>query len=127
MPIVNKKRPVNLNLFSIRFPLTAVISIMHRLSGVVTFLWIPVSIWALDRSLASPESFEQLHTDFAQPGMKFLLWLLVSPFLFHFVSGIRHLLMDINIGIEARTGKQTALVAIIAGFLLIFLAGIYIW
>jgi succinate dehydrogenase / fumarate reductase cytochrome b subunit len=124
---VNTKRPVNLNLFTIRFPIPAIVSILHRISGVVLFLLIPLALWVLDNSLSSQVSFNKLHDDFAQPFAKVLLWIIVAPFLFHLVTGIRHLLMDINIGIELKTGRLTAIVAFIVALLLIILSGVYIW
>ena len=124
---MNKQRPVNLNLFTIRFPIPAIVSILHRVSGVVLFLLIPLALWSLELSLSSPEGFQRLQDDFSQPFAKVLLWLFLAPFLFHFVAGIRHLLMDINIGIELKTGRLTAIVAIFAAALLIILSGIYIW
>jgi succinate dehydrogenase / fumarate reductase, cytochrome b subunit len=124
---VNKKRPINLNLFTIRQPIPAIVSILHRISGVVLFLLIPVMLWALETSLASQVSFNQLHDDFSQPLAKVLVWLFIAPFLFHFVAGIRHLLMDINIGIELNTGRLTAIVTAIIALILIILSGVYIW
>jgi succinate dehydrogenase / fumarate reductase cytochrome b subunit len=124
---VNKKRPINLNLFTIRFPIPAIVSILHRVSGVVLFLLIPVALWVLETSLASQQSFNKLHDDFSQPCVKVLVWMLVAPFLFHFVAGIRHLLMDINIGIELNTGRLTAIVTSIVALILIILSGVYIW
>ncbi len=124
---MNKKRPINLNLFTIRFPIPAIVSILHRVSGVVLFLLIPVMLWALDNSLSSQDGFDKLHNHLAQPFAKILLWLFLAPFLFHLVAGIRHLLMDINIGIELKTGRLTAMLAVTFALLLIILSGIYIW
>jgi succinate dehydrogenase / fumarate reductase cytochrome b subunit len=124
---VNKKRPINLNLFTIRFPIPAIVSILHRISGVVLFLLIPAALWLLETSLASQQSFNKLHDDFSQPFVKVMVWVFVAPFLFHFVAGIRHLLMDINIGIELNTGRLTAIVTGIVALILIILSGVYIW
>lgn len=52
-------RPVFLDLRKIRLPLNAVVSILHRITGVFLILSIPVLLWLLDRSLASPEGFAQ--------------------------------------------------------------------
>jgi succinate dehydrogenase / fumarate reductase, cytochrome b subunit len=124
---VNKQRPVNLNLFTIRQPIPAIVSILHRVSGVVLFLLIPLALWCLEVSLSSAEGFQKLQNDFSQPFAKVLLWLFLAPFLFHFAAGIRHLLMDINIGIELKTGRLTAIVTLIIAVLLTIIAGIYIW
>jgi succinate dehydrogenase / fumarate reductase cytochrome b subunit len=58
---------------------------------------------------------------------KVMVWFLLTPFLYHFVAGIKHLLMDINIGIELKTGRLAAILTIIIAFLLIVLSGVYIW
>lgn len=68
---MKKQRPVNLALLTIRFPATAVASILHRASGVLVFLLIPFLLWALDRSLASPEGFNRLVANLDQPFLKF--------------------------------------------------------
>jgi succinate dehydrogenase / fumarate reductase cytochrome b subunit len=124
---VNKQRPKNLNLLTIRFPIPALVSILHRVSGVVLFLMIPLMLWVLDNSLSSQNSFQALRDNLSTPLAKGFVWLFLAPFLYHFVAGIRHLLMDINIGIELKSGRLAAILTIIIAFLLIVLAGIYIW
>lgn len=121
------KRPVNLNLFTIRFPLPAIASILHRISGVILFLFIPALLWALHASLASQEDYDSLHNALTTPFSKFILWGLGSAFLYHFVAGIRHLLLDINLGVSLRGGRFGALITIIIAAVLIILLGIRIW
>ena len=55
---VRKKRPKNLDLMTIRLPLPGILSIVHRVSGAGIFLMLPVLLWLLQGSLASPESFD---------------------------------------------------------------------
>jgi succinate dehydrogenase / fumarate reductase cytochrome b subunit len=124
---VNKQRPKNLDLTTIRFPIPAIVSILHRISGVVLFLLIPIVLWGLDTSLSSQDSFQSLHDHLTSPVAKVMVWFLLTPFLYHFVAGIKHLLMDINIGIELKTGRLAAILTIIIAFLLIVLSGVYIW
>ena len=124
---VNKPRPKNLNLLTIRFPIPAIISILHRLSGVFLFLLIPIILCGLDCSLSSESSFQKLHNSLTTPLTKVLVWLLLAPFLYHFVAGIRHLLMDMNIGVELKSGRLSALLVIMMTILLLVLAGIYLW
>ncbi|WP_204311073.1 succinate dehydrogenase, cytochrome b556 subunit, partial [Stenotrophomonas maltophilia] len=57
---MNSKRPVNLDLRTIKLPVTAYTSILHRISGVILFLGIAVLLFALDKSLSSEEGFEQV-------------------------------------------------------------------
>lgn len=56
---VKKQRPVNLDLKTIRFPVTAIASILHRVSGVITFVAVGILLWLLGTSLSSPEGFLQ--------------------------------------------------------------------
>ncbi len=57
---VKKQRPVNLDLQTIRFPITAIASILHRVSGVITFVAVGILLWLLGTSLSSPEGFDKL-------------------------------------------------------------------
>lgn len=121
------KRPVNLNLFTIQFPIPAIVSILHRISGVILFLLIPFIIWGLGLSLVSQQDFDDLHQFMTAPFMKFIIWLFLSAFIYHFVAGIRHLFMDAGIGEELKSGKLSAKITIIISLVLIVLAGIWLW
>lgn len=124
---MKNQRPKNLNLFTIRFPIPAIVSILHRISGVILFLLIPIVLWGLYLSLSSQQNFDDLHQFLLTPGMKFFLWCSLSAFLYHLVAGIRHLLMDIGIGEELRSGKISAILTIVIAALLIILTGVWLW
>ena len=123
---VNNSRPKNLNLFTIRFPLPAIISIIHRITGAVLFFAIPFILWAFSESLTY-DGFLRLHTWRDSLYFKFLILIVFTPFWFHCVAGIRHLLMDVNIGDSLKMGKLTASIAIVVALILILLTGIWIW
>lgn len=91
---MNSQRPVNLDLRTIKLPVTAYTSILHRISGVILFLGLVVLLYGLDMSLASEESFEELKACLASPLAKLVIWGLLSALLYHLVAGIRHLFMD---------------------------------
>ena len=91
-----KHRPKNLNLFTIRLPINAVVSILHRASGVGLFLAIPLILWALQTSIRSPESYAALVNLFDTWFVKLVLIGLSWAFFHHFFAGIRHLLQDIH-------------------------------
>ena len=124
---MNNQRPKNLDLFTIRLPVPALVSILHRLSGVILFLVIPFLLYGLDLSLRSPDSFDDLHTFFSTPPMKFIIWGCLSAFIYHFIAGIRHLLMDINVGDELKSGRLSAILTLALSILLIILTGIWLW
>lgn len=119
-------RPKNLNLFTIRFPLPAIISILHRISGVFLFILIPFLLWGLGYSLTF-SGFDNMQQWMGNLYVKCVLWLLFVPFCFHFVAGIRHLLSDIHIGDSLKGGRRGALLTLIVTLLLVFLAGIWLW
>lgn len=124
---VNNHRPKNLNLFTIRFPIPAIVSILHRISGIILFLLIPLFLWGLKLSLASLEDFDRLKDFLSTPIMKFLIWAFLSAFIYHFVAGIRHLLMDIHIGEELKSGRFTAILTMIVSIFFIIIIGVWLW
>jgi succinate dehydrogenase / fumarate reductase cytochrome b subunit len=124
---MQKHRPVNLQLTSMKFPITAIISILHRISGVFVFLFVPFLLNIFSHSLQSPDKFSNLTRTFLDPVTRFALWVSLSAFIYHFVAGIRHLLMDCGIGEELASGRRGAYIVLVISSLLIILTGIYLW
>jgi succinate dehydrogenase / fumarate reductase cytochrome b subunit len=125
--VVAKKKPKNLNLFTLRLPLPAIVSILHRFSGVILFFFAPFFLWGLQLSLASAESFNYLHSILTCPGCKFLLWGSLSALIYHLIAGIRHLFMDIGIGEELNSGRLSAKWAMGVSIVFIVLTGFWLW
>lgn len=119
-------RPKNLNLFTIHFPIPAIVSILHRITGVFLFLLIPFILWTLDYSLTE-QGFESLKLWFSSGFVKVIFWLILVPFCYHVVAGIRHLLCDIHMGETLKTGRLTAFLTFIISAILLILAGIWLW
>jgi len=124
---VNDKRPVNLDLSTIKFPVTAIASITHRVTGVAIFLALPILLWMLDRSLASPESFADLKELMTSPLVKLVVWAILAVLLYHLVAGIRHLIMDAGVGESLEGGQRGAKLVFIISVVLILLVGGWIW
>jgi succinate dehydrogenase / fumarate reductase cytochrome b subunit len=119
---------VYLNLARIRLPLPGIVSILHRISGAVLFLvGIPLLLYAVQTSLASPERFESLRALFATPLAKIVLIGLVWAYLHHFCAGLRFLLLDVHQFIELRPARQSSAVVLIASLALTILIGIRLW
>ncbi|MES2500418.1 MAG: succinate dehydrogenase, cytochrome b556 subunit [Pseudomonadota bacterium] len=91
-----KLRPKNLNLFTIRLPINAVVSILHRASGMALFLCLPLILLAFQASVGSPNSYFLLVNLLNSWAIKILLIGLSWAFFHHFFAGIRHLLQDIH-------------------------------
>ena len=124
---VNSKRPVNLDITTIKLPLPAYTSILHRLSGILLFIGVGLLIYALDLSLASEESFADLQIIMSSGLAKFILWVLLSGLIYHFVAGVKHLLMDVGIGEELESGRIGSIATIVVSAVLIVLAGVWVW
>ena len=123
---VNKKRPININPLSIQLPLPALVSISHRLSGILVFLLIPLMLWALQLSLVSPEGLNQVRDCFYSPTGKFVVWIGLAGVLFHLCAGLRHLLMDVHVGDSLKGGRWGAMIVSFVSFLLILGAAYWI-
>ena len=103
-----KKRPKNLDLLTIKLPLPAKVSILHRVSGAGLFLCFPLMLWLFGASLNSPESFAVFKWAFAQLPVKVVLAGLLWAFVHHFCAGVRFLLLDLHVGIEKEAARKSA-------------------
>lgn len=89
-------------------PLPGVVSIFHRISGILLFGMLFWLLWLLDQSLASPESFAQAKALTGHWFAKLVLLALLWAYLHHFCAGIRYLLLDVHKGIELATARVTS-------------------
>lgn len=119
------QRPVNLDLFAFHFPITAIVSILHRICGVVIFLLLPLLVYLFSVALGSAEGFADVQQWVQHPMMKFVLWCLFSALMFHLVAGVRHLLMDMGFGETIQSGRRAAVITLVLSVL--FAAGGAIW
>lgn len=104
----NHPRPVHLDLLRIRLPVGGVVSILHRFTGVLLVLLLPVGFFLLQQSLASVESFAQVRVWFHSLPARFLLYGAALILLHHFFAGLRHLLLDLDIGISRVQSRASA-------------------
>lgn len=123
-----KKRPKNLALMTIRFPLNSYLSILHRVSGAALFLFIPLLLCLLQMSLSSPESFAVMKGWIANPLVKLILFGLIWAYAHHFCAGIRFLLLDMHKGVELESARlSTKIVFAVSIPLAIVIAGVLLW
>jgi len=94
-----KKRPVFLDITRIRMPVAALVSIAHRLSGVLLFLTIPVVIYFFDLSLRSAQDFAAVNSMLNSVPGKLSMLVVLWALLHHLCAGIRYLLLDLRIGL----------------------------
>ena len=120
-------RPKNLNLLSIKLPVPAVISILHRVSGFVLILAIPGLLMAFQLSLRSPESFANLVQSLHHPLVKLPLLGLVAAFTHHFFAGFRHLAMDVHWGTPLVQARLTAKLVLLLDALVMVFVIFWLW
>ncbi|MDT9587361.1 MAG: succinate dehydrogenase, cytochrome b556 subunit [Candidatus Arsenophonus melophagi] len=126
--MLKKQKPINLQLKKIYFPITAVASILHRISGVIAFFTVGILLWLLELSLSSLEGFQYtikiMHSFF----IKLIMWSILTVLIYHMCSGIRHMLMDFGFIEETfYVGRISAIVAFIISAILSTLAGLFLW
>jgi succinate dehydrogenase / fumarate reductase cytochrome b subunit len=124
---VKDNRPVNLDISTMRLPITAWASITHRASGVFLFVGMAVLIWMLDASLKSPESFDAMVGVLTSPLVKLVLWAIFAGLIYHTVAGIKHLVADFGIGETMEGGVLGARIVFVVSAVLIVLGGLWIW
>ena len=123
-----KPRPKNLDLRTIRLPLPGVVSIFHRISGALLFLFgIPLLLLALQRSLHSRDSFEALGQLLANPLSKLALLGFAWAFWHHLCAGVRFLLLDIHEGVQIDAARRSSLWVLGVSLLLTLVTGVTLW
>lgn len=125
---IQRKRPKHLNLFKIKQPLPAQVSILHRISGVLLFFpGIPLFLYSLQMLLGTPESFAELHLILTNSLVKWVLLLPIWFFMHHFCAGIRYLALDLHYGISLEQARLTSKIVLLMGFVLTVLVGAFLW
>ncbi|MCC6209388.1 MAG: succinate dehydrogenase, cytochrome b556 subunit [Gammaproteobacteria bacterium] len=114
MTAPNTKRPVFLSLTRIHFPVMAVLSLGHRLSGVLLVLSVPLLAYLFDRSLVSAEGYAGVIALPQDKVARIFLLLLAWAFAHHLLAGIRYLLIDLDVGVTLRGARASAW-AVLAG------------
>jgi succinate dehydrogenase / fumarate reductase cytochrome b subunit len=122
----DKKRTVYRNIHvsqivGYRLPPAGIVSILHRVSGVLMFLLLPFVIWLFDVSLTSEISYERFTSTFVAgigllPGwlMKLVVLALIWAYLHHFIAGVRHLWMDMTHSVSLAQGRVSAWVTLVS-------------
>jgi len=120
-------RPKYLNLLKIRLPITGIASINHRLSGLILFLFIPVSLYLFQLSLSSKNGFAEMLTWLSSPVIKLALVVLTWSFIHHLFAGFRFLLIDQNIGISLPAARKSAWFVVFAAVIVtLIISGVWI-
>jgi len=118
--LMTQNRPVNINLLKIKLPLSAFLSITHRISGIlIFFLVLPLSVFIFSELTQNQDSFDNFmityHTNL---GIKYGCIGLILIFQYHIFTGIRHILMDFHILNETLSSSQKSAVITLVLFVI---------
>ena len=124
---IKDNRPKYLNLLKIHLPITGIASINHRISGLILFLAIPLSLYLLQLSLTNDAGFREVLSYLSSPIIKLALVLLTWSFVHHLFAGFRFLLIDQNIGISLSAARKTAWFVVFAAVIVtVIISGVWI-
>lgn len=123
---MKSNRPINLPLSQViavnsKSPI-AMASILHRVSGIVLFLLVPVMLCILQTSLSSADSFAAVFNNIV---LRFVAWIFVAATAYHFVMGIKHLLADAGMNEELKSGRTAAVISFVIAAVLIVAS--FVW
>ncbi|OAM26857.1 MULTISPECIES: succinate dehydrogenase, cytochrome b556 subunit [Eikenella] len=120
-------RPIFLDILSIRLPIPGIVSILHRISGVLLFISLPLLLWLFSGTLNRADAFESYRAFVAHPLVKLGLLGLLWAYLHHFFAGIRFLLLDMHKGLELNTARATAKTVMALALLCTAVLGVWLW
>ena len=124
---MNKTRPRHLALHKIKLPLSGYVSILHRVSGALLFLALPLLLLLLDQSLRSIETYTNLVDVLANPLLKVMLLGLLWAFWHHFCAGLRYLAIDLHLLPDLAAARASSLWVMAVSLTLTALLGAKLW
>lgn len=126
--MASTNRPVYLNLFKIKLPISGIISIFHRLTGVLMFVAIPVSLYLLQLTVTGVSSYEAVVSLMLHPLSRFFILLMTWSFVHHLLTGIRFLLIDLDFFLDKSSIRYSAWAVVSLEFLvmLFIIVGVFL-
>lgn len=124
---MRKERPKNLDLSTLKFPITAIASILHRASGIIVFIVLTLLLILLNRSLSSEQDFHNVARYFDHQLFAIVIWGSLTALAYHALFGVRHMIQDLGFWEEMESASLSAKFAFILTAVLSVLAGILVW
>jgi succinate dehydrogenase / fumarate reductase cytochrome b subunit len=103
------------------------VSILHRVSGALMFLLIPLCLYLLERSLTSAETYAGMVAFVGHPVVKLILLALLWAFLHHLFAGIRFLLLDLHVGAQLAAARSSSAAVLVVSLILTAILGVKLW
>ena len=124
---VKRRRPLWFNLSPLNLPVPGLVSIFHRVSGALLFLGLIWFLYLLDLSLASESGYAQIGEWMRAPIVKLLVIASVWGLLHHLCAGIRHLFLDIDVGVSLHVARRSAISVLVVSLALTASIAVRIW
>lgn len=106
----------------------AIASILHRISGVILFLFLPLVLFFWAKSLKSAEQFMAVSTLFKGSFCyKMMIWAFAVALIYHLLAGIRHMVMDLGWGESLTSGRLSSILVITLSIIAAIFLGFWIW
>lgn len=123
------ERPVNLSLLGLfaAMPVTAVASILHRITGIVLFVGALYLCYLLDLALSDQTGFAQAGIVLATPSGKLALWAILAALAYHLLAGVKHLLLDLHVGDTLVGARFASWVSIVLAVSAAVAAAFWLW
>ena len=120
-------RPIYLDLMAYRFPLAAIGSVLHRISGVLLFILMPWVVSLLAASLSSEQAYSHVQHTLHGVAGRFAMWVFLASLAYHLCAGLRHIAMDFGLGETLEAARYSTLVVLLVSAVLVVLAGVWLW
>lgn len=126
----SRPRPVyrNINVTDLaryRLPLPGIVSILHRISGTLLFVFTWLLLWLLQTSVSDPAQF---HALYGNPLVKLIVFALLWSLLHHLCAGIRYLILDVShSAMDLKPARQSSAIVIIVSLVLTLIIGVKLW
>jgi succinate dehydrogenase / fumarate reductase cytochrome b subunit len=124
---VKRRRPLWYNLSPLNLPVPGLSSIFHRISGIVLFLGLIGFLYLLDLSLASESGYAKAAETLSNPIWKLLAIASIWALLHHMCAGIRHLFLDIDVGVSLQAARRSAIAVFIVSLAMAVSIAVRIW
>ena len=122
-----KKRPLWYNLSPLNLPVPGLVSIFHRVSGALLFLGLVWFLFLLDMSLGSEAGFARFQAYVAHPAVKLSMLAFLWAYLHHLCAGVRHLFLDVDMGVQLGAARRTAVAVFVVSLALTAFIGARLW
>ena len=124
----SRQRPKYVDINLLHLPMPGLVSIFHRVTGVVMFMFlIPAVLFVLQCTLGSEAGFNEWKSVFAHPLAKLILLGFVWCYMHHLFAGVRYLLLDVHVGIALEPARTSARIVLASGVIATVLVGVRIW